>query len=143
AAAVLIAMAASVTLLPALLGLAGSKLTPKPGSRAARRADAQQQRPTMGARWVRMITRKPVLPVVAVTVLLGIIGIPAFSLQLSLPDNGNEPAGSSQRVAYDILAEGFGPGRNDPLLVALDITQTTEVLELGDAIKQRLEGLDG
>lgn len=142
--AVLIAIAAAVTLLPALVGTAGAKLAPKPGSRAWQRAhpDAASA-PTMGRRWVRGVMRRPIVTSVSVVALLGVLSIPAFSLDLNLPDGGSEPAGSTQREAYDLIAEGFGPGTAGPLLVTLDITQTTDILDDLAAIRGELEQVDG
>lgn len=142
--AVLIAIAAAVTLLPALLGVAGAKLVPREGSRAWKRAhpDASTA-PTMGRRWVRGVMKRPVLTSISVVAVLGVLSIPAFALDLNLPDGGSEPAGSTQREAYDIIADAFGPGTAGPLLVTLDITQTTDILDDLAAIRGELERVDG
>lgn len=142
--AVLIAIAAAVTLLPALLGVAGAKLVPREGSRAWKRAhpDAATA-PTMGRRWVRGVMKRPVLTSISVVAVLGVLSIPAFALDLNLPDGGSEPAGSTQREAYDIIADAFGPGTAGPLLVTLDITQTTDILDDLEAIRGELERVDG
>ena len=151
AVAVGLAVVASVTLLPALLGLAGRRLTPKDGSRAHRRAravlaegtpEAASFRPTLGARWVRLVTRVPLIPIVLVIGLLGAFLVPALGLQLALPDNGREPVSTTQRKAYDIVADQFGAGRNGPLVILVDITQTTDIFEDLDAIAAELEELD-
>ncbi|UED82901.1 MMPL family transporter [Streptomyces profundus] len=122
AATVVIAVLVAVTLLPALLGFAGARLTPRPGSRAARReARAERAAPaTLGGRWVRLTTRRPLLTVAAVVVGLVVIALPARDLRLSLPDNGSAPAGSGERETYDTVSERFGPGLNGPLLVLAD-----------------------
>ena len=142
--AVLVAIAAAITLLPALLGVAGVKLVPRDGSRAWKRAhpDGATQ-PTMGRRWVRGVMKRPVLTSLSVVAVLGVLAIPAFSLDLNLPDGGSEPAGSTQREAYDIIAGAFGPGTAGPLLVTLDITQTTDILDDLAAIRSELEQVDG
>ncbi|MBH0008804.1 MMPL family transporter [Salinibacterium sp. SWN1162] len=143
AVAVFIAMGVATTLLPALLGLAGARLIPKTGSRAQRRftASADESR-SMGARWVRGVTRHPWLATIAVVAILGTVAIPAASLTLSLPDGGSEPEGSTQREAFDLVTEGFGPGYNGPLVVALDITQTIDIQDDLEAIAADLEKLD-
>lgn len=140
--AVLIAIAVAVTLVPAMLGLAGRRLIPKTGSRAWKRASLESHS-SGGLRWVKGVMRFPVLATVAVVVLLGVASIPALSLQLSLPDNGSEPSETTQRQAYDLLSEGFGEGYNGPLIIAVDITQTTEILEDLDDIRADLQKLDG
>lgn len=142
--AVLVAIAAAVTLLPALVATAGTKLAPKEGSRAWQRAHpTAASAPTMGRRWVRGVMKRPIATSVSVVALLGVLAIPALSLDLNLPDGGSEPAGSTQREAYDLIAEGFGPGAAGPLLVTLDITQTTDILDDLAAIRTELEQVDG
>jgi RND superfamily putative drug exporter len=127
--AVLLAIGVATTLVPALLGLAKGRLRPKPGSRAFKRATVHNagSKPTLGLRWVRGVMKRPVLAALSVVVVLGVLAIPALRLDLNLPDGGSEPKGSTQRQAYDMIADGFGPGYNGPLIVAVDITQTTDV----------------
>ena len=142
AVAVLIAIGVATTLLPAMLGLAGNRLAPKEGSRAFRRAGAHAGR-TMGTRWVTGVMKRPVLTTIAVIALLGTLAIPALSLDLNLPDGGSQPVGSTQRQAFDLVTEGFGPGYNGPLVVAVDITQTVNVLEDLGSIGNRIKALPG
>ncbi|EPH39748.1 MMPL family transporter [Streptomyces aurantiacus] len=117
AATVLVAVLVAVTLLPALLGFAGTRLAPRPGSRAARRANEAESAPTWGERWVRTATRRPLLTVLATVAALAAVAVPAKDLRLALPDNGSAPSGSSQRQTYDTVSDAFGPGFNGPLLV--------------------------
>jgi RND superfamily putative drug exporter len=142
--AVFIAVAGAITLLPALLGVLGHRLVPKPGSRAAKRALAGDEggKRTMGRRWVETVLKAPVVFVVLVVGLLGAAAVPAASLDLNLPAGNGEP-GSSQREAYDMIAAGFGPGANGPLIVTVDITQTTDIFDDLDAIGARLADIDG
>ncbi len=144
AVAVLIAIGVATTLLPALLGLAKGRLAPKEGSRAWKRAvaAAKGEQKTMGMRWVKGVMKRPVLATLGVVAILGTLAIPALSLDLNLPDGGSEPAGSTQREAYDLVSEGFGAGYNGPLVVAVDITQTVDILDDLDAIGSELRGLD-
>ena len=141
---VLVAIAVAVTLVPAFLGVYKGRLAPKVGSRAYRRANASvDKNPTMGIRWVKLVMKAPLAFVIGVVVLLGIVAIPALSLQLNLPDNGSEPADSTQRKAYDLVSDGFGAGYNGVLVVALDITQTTDIVDDLDGIRADLENVDG
>ncbi len=140
--AVLVAIGVATTLLPALLGLAKGRLAPKVGSRVARRALAGEgTKPTMGLRWVRLVKKVPVLATLAVVAILGALAIPALSLDLNLPNGGAEPVGSTQRQAYDLVTKGFGPGYNGPLVVAVDITQTINIVKDLDAIGTQLRAL--
>ena len=70
--------------------------------------------------------------------ILGTVAIPALSIDLNLPDGGSEPVGSTQREAYDQISKGFGPGYNGPLVVAVDITQTTDIQADLNAIGDKL-----
>jgi putative drug exporter of the RND superfamily len=139
AVAVLIAIGIATTLVPALLGLAGARLTPK--KKALTRA-LDHSKPALGQRWVRLVMKAPIVAVVGVIGILGTLAIPALSLDLNLPDGGSEPEGSTVREAYDLTTEGFGPGFNGPLVIAVDITQTTDILGDLDSIRADLEKLD-
>ncbi|GEK80080.1 MMPL family transporter [Agrococcus baldri] len=144
AASVAIAIAAATTLLPAIMALAGERLRPKAGGRAHRLAlrdvDAQ---PTLGMRWVTAISKRPVLAILGVVVVAVVAALPAASLQLALPDNGREAAGSTQRIANDTLQEAFGDGTTGPLVVMLDITQSTDVMGVIDDVVDELEQVPG
>jgi RND superfamily putative drug exporter len=133
ALSVVIAVAVALTVLPALLGRAGDKLTPR-----ADRAPGGFSR-----RWVIAMTRFPLLAIAVVVVGLAIVTIPAKDLQLALPDNGTAPAGSTQRIAYDLVDEHFGPGYNGPLLVSIDIISTTDPIGVVDGIAADLRELPG
>jgi RND superfamily putative drug exporter len=125
AGTVLVAVLVALTLLPALLGFAGRRLAPAPGSRAARRELADAQETTgaggsMGARWTRLVTRRPLVTVLAVLAGLVVLAIPAPQLQLALPDNSTAAPESPERQAYDLISENFGPGLNGPLVVLVE-----------------------
>ncbi|MCU1614038.1 MAG: rane transport protein [Frankiales bacterium] len=123
AGTVLVAVLVALTLLPALLGFGGSRLAPRPGSRAARReaADAGTGAGrSLGARWARLVIRRPLLTVLAVVAAIVVLALPAPQLRLALPDNGAAPQGTSQREAYDLVSRYFGPGVNGPLVMLLD-----------------------
>jgi RND superfamily putative drug exporter len=140
--AVLIAVAAAITLLPAILGLAKGRLAPKPGGRAHRRAMTQDSgKATVGRRWVGLVLKAPIVAVLAVVALLGVMAVPALSLDLNLPDGSAEPEESTQHQAFDLIEKGFGPGYNGPLVIAVDITQTTDIADDLDAIRNRLGDL--
>ncbi|MDN3029130.1 MMPL family transporter [Streptomyces sp. S.PB5] len=120
AGAVLVAVLASITLLPALAGFAGAKLAPKAGSGAALRAtDAEETvgKPSLGARWVKGVVARPLLAVLGTAGVLLALALPAADLRLALPDNSSAAKGSTQRAAYDTVSDKFGPGFNGPLLI--------------------------
>ena len=143
ALAVAIAIVAAITLLPALMGLAGESLRPKPTSQAARIAALSPDQPSMGRRWVRMVQRRPLVVTLVSVITLGGLAIPALSLDLNLPGGGQEPEDSTQRKAFDLISEGFGPGFNGPLLIAVDITRTNDILEDLEDIREELQVIPG
>lgn len=143
AMAVAIAIVAAITLLPALMGLMGEKLRPAPGSRAFDLATASASKPSMGRRWVRMVLKYPLAVSVISIVGLGTIAIPALSLDLNLPGGGQEPVDSTQRQAYDLISQGVGPGYNGPLLVAVDLTASDDLMADLESLRDELEAVPG
>ncbi|MFI1161147.1 MMPL family transporter [Streptomyces sioyaensis] len=124
AGTVAVAVLIALTLIPALLGFAGRRVLPR-RARAAKEAGEQGTpssagRPNMGTRWARFVLRRPVVVLLAVVLGLGAVAIPAASLELGLPDDGAQPTHTTQRKAYDLLSDGFGPGFNGPLMLVVD-----------------------
>lgn len=135
AIAVALAIAAALTLIPALLSVFGKLLIPKAGSKAFRREQADAA-PTLGTRWGRLATAKPLVTIVIVLAGLITLAIPATQLRLTIPGNGYEPIGSVARTGFDAMAEDFGPGVNGPLVIVADISQTdvTQIEQVLDAL---------
>jgi RND superfamily putative drug exporter len=117
-AAVLMTMLASVTLVPAIMGFAGPKLAAKEHKRV-------HHRETAAFRWSRQIQRRPWLMASVSLAVLIALAVPMFSIRLGAADQGNDPASMTTRRAYDLLAEGFGPGFNGPMLLAADLSGRT------------------
>jgi RND superfamily putative drug exporter len=130
---VVLVLAASLTLLPALLGFAGRRIG-EAGSRRAARATADG-RPGFWMRWVRQVQRRPAVTAIAATALMLMLAAPALGLRLGSSDAGNDPTSQTTRQAYDLLAKGFGPGRNGPLQVAVALPAAHDTAAL-----QRLTG---
>ncbi|WP_370330675.1 MMPL family transporter [Mycolicibacterium hippocampi] len=133
AAAVLIAMLIALTLLPALFGFAGSKVskfirTPLQPGRAKEVAQVAAYTPqrTFGAAWARFVVRfrKPLL--LGGSAALILIGLPTFGMHLGLPSGSSQPESNTARQAYDLTAEHLGPGFNGPLLVVADLAGATD-----------------
>lgn len=113
---VLLTVAASVTLLPALLGVIGTRaLSRRERRRLAERGPRTKARGGFAARWSALVERRPKLLGAIAAVLMLALALPTLSLRLGTSDQGNDPASSTTRKAYDLLAEGFGPGFNGPL----------------------------
>lgn len=139
--AVAIAVAISVTLTPAMLGFVKGRVAGRP-RRTRRKTDAAP-RPTFSRRWVDAITKRPVMVATAVIVGLGIVAIPALSLNLALPNAGVLPKGSEARISYDLTAEEFGPGFNGPLILTGTIVTSTDPLNLMQDLGDEVEKLPG
>jgi RND superfamily putative drug exporter len=165
---VAVTMLASVTLLPALLGFAGTRVevTRWRGIVAASlvavalvgvalsvdplllglplavvvllagfavaplRKELPPRRPkplreTTAFRWSHLIQRRPWPAAVTGAVVLVVLALPVFSLRLGFSDEGNYPTDTTTRQAYDLLAEGFGPGFNGPLILATEVPAGT------------------
>ena len=123
-AMVLVMVLASVTLLPALLGLAGHRIN---GRR--RRVDEGAHRPSAGwYRWGAHVTRNPTAYLVGGAVLMTALAAPVLALDLGFPDDGTKPESRTERRAYDLIADGFGPGANGPLVIAVDISEGGSVV---------------
>ncbi|WP_326753174.1 MMPL family transporter [Streptomyces hirsutus] len=154
AAAVTVAIAVliALTMVPALLGYAGRRVRAagEKGKRRGREAREDEEkgngtakekarRPNMGTRWARFVVRRPVAVLLIGVVGLGAAAIPASSLELGLPDDGSQPTSTTQRRAYDLLSEGFGPGFNGPLVVVVDAKNSDDpdavFRQTGDDIK--------
>ncbi|MEU3482872.1 MMPL family transporter [Streptomyces sp. NPDC033754] len=138
---VLIMVLASVTLLPAFLGAAGPRLaragrigralqTRKPGRLARRREPAAGAAHAGGwRRWIGHVSRHPVPYAVGAAGLLLTATLPVLGLRVGLPDDGSLPQSRTERRAYDLVAEGFGPGTNGPLVIAADPAGDPGVLD--------------
>jgi RND superfamily putative drug exporter len=98
---------------------------------------------TFSYRWSRAVQHHPVRSVLAGSALLLVLAIPVLSLRLGFSDEGNYPEDSDTRVAYDLLAEGFGPGFNGPLIVASTLPADTDpaVLERVTAALLEADGV--
>jgi putative drug exporter of the RND superfamily len=123
AIAVFFTMLAALTALPALL------------SRIGERIGRSRFRATAGGgfweRWARLIRRRPWPAAVAGLAIMLVFATPALSMRMDLADAGNDPAGTTTRKAYDLLAEGFGPGFNGPLQIVAQLPHPNDGAALG------------
>ena len=124
---IVFAVAAALTLLPALFALLGTRVLSRRERRqlssTVGRVDAAS---SFWARWAVFVQRKPVVLSVAATAIMATLIIPAFSIRLGTADQGNGPSSSTTRKAYDLLAQGFGPGYNGPLQLVAKAPTTTD-----------------
>jgi RND superfamily putative drug exporter len=97
---------------------------------------------TPAYRWSRFIQRRPWISAISGALLLLVLAVPFFSLRLGFSDEGNYPEETTTRKAYDLLAAGFGPGFNGPLLLSTEIPEGTDPSTL-ETVTQALAGDPG
>ena len=120
---VLVVMIAAITLLPAMLSIAGPRVDRLRIPGMGGTLDRHEDKPTLAERWSLGVQRRPVVAAVLGSVVVIALTAPAIGLRLGFPDDGNAPKDSMVRTAYDLTAEGFGPGANGPLLVAAELPE--------------------
>ncbi|MDN6325397.1 MAG: MMPL family transporter [Corynebacterium sp.] len=115
---VVIAVLVAITLLPAVLGAFGARSF---AGRApvVKAPDPEDEKPTMGLKWVRQVRKRPVIFAAASALLLVLLAIPVASLQLAMPTDDSAKLGSPQRNAAEWVNEDFGPGRNAPMIAVV------------------------
>jgi RND superfamily putative drug exporter len=117
----------ALTLLPALLGFMGPRVL---GRRARRSLAAGELKTSDGSgwwvRWSGILQSRPGLIATLAAVVMAVIALPFLSMRLGSSDAGSDPAGSTTRQAYDLLAKGFGPGYNGPLQLVAQIHNAGE-----------------
>jgi uncharacterized membrane protein YdfJ with MMPL/SSD domain len=129
AGAVVIAVLIAITLLPALLGFFGGRVTRLNRALTYRPWHRDAGRETASVRYARFVTRRPVPVLVTGLVVLGVFALPAMHMKLGLPDGGSKPTDNTERRAYDLLTEGFGPGFNGVLTVVVDAPELPRDLQ--------------
>jgi RND superfamily putative drug exporter len=137
AVTVALTMFAALTLLPAFLGFFGLKVL---GRRERRRLEAsgpvsEHVEEGFWYRWSRSIERQPALRAFGALLVVVVIALPVFTLRLGLTDAGSDPAGQTTRLAYDLLAKGFGPGFNGPLELVTTLHSPTELATFEKVVK--------
>ncbi|MGA5285211.1 MMPL family transporter [Streptomyces griseoincarnatus] len=128
---VVLTVAASVTLLPALLSLIGTRALSRRERRRLAEHGPEPELPTgFAARWSAFVERHPKLLGAVALVVMAVLALPTFSLHLGTSDQGNDPKTSTTRQAYDLIADGFGPGVNGPLTLVTEVDDAQDRLAL-------------
>jgi putative drug exporter of the RND superfamily len=119
-AAVLMVLVAALTLLPAMLGFAGNAIDRLhvPG---LLQSGGPPPENGFWYRWSRFVQRRAWFTGTVAVLILVVLALPLFSMRLAFTDASNDPTSLTTRQAYDLLAEGFGPGFNGPLIIAADM----------------------
>ncbi|MFF7380556.1 MMPL family transporter [Streptomyces massasporeus] len=140
---VILTVAASVTLLPALLSFIGMRALSRRERRRLAEHGPQPELPTgFAARWSAFVERHPKVLGAVALVVMGVLALPTFSLHLGTSDQGNGPKTATTRQAYDLLADGFGPGVNGPLTLVTKVDGADDKLAL-DNLDSTLRTTDG
>ncbi|MGW7270248.1 MMPL family transporter [Streptomyces sp. NPDC054864] len=150
AGTVVIAVLIALTLIPALLGYAGKKVKPTGekskvlggGRKKAEAAADAAPKDNLGTRWARFVVRRPLTVLLVGVIGLGAAALPVSSLELGLPDDGSQPTSTTQRKAYDLVSDGFGPGFNGPLMTVADLKGSDDPKAAAGEITKTISGLD-
>ncbi|WP_405523839.1 MMPL family transporter [Streptomyces canus] len=150
AGAVALAVLVALTLVPALFGFFGRRVlsrrirkATRPESERPHRVPAEAGRPGLGTRWARFVLRRPMAVLMISGLGLGAVALPALSLELGLPGDESKSVQTTQRRAYDLLSEGFGPGFNGPLTVVVDMSASEDTKATTDLVVKTVGGVDG
>jgi RND superfamily putative drug exporter len=141
---VVLTVAASVTLLPALLSYIGPRALSRRERRRLAEHGPEPELPTgLAARWSAFVERHPKLLGALALVVVTVLALPTLGLRLGTSDQGNDPRGTTTRQAYDLLADGFGPGVNGPLTLVTKVGGAEDRLALDnlDASLRTTEGV--
>jgi RND superfamily putative drug exporter len=136
AVAVAFTVLAALTLGPALLNLFGLRVLRRRERRAVKGQEwrSSDESPRW-ARWSQWLQRYPAPVAVVATLVMVAIALPFFSIRLGSADQGSDPSGTTTRKAYDLLAQGFGPGYNGPLQLVAKITRPNEAAAFARVVR--------
>ncbi|MFD9908526.1 MMPL family transporter [Streptomyces sp. NPDC059063] len=151
AGAVALAVLVALTLVPALFGFFGHRVLSRRVRKATRPGSEHPvpARPGLATRWARYVLRRPVAVLMVAGLGLGTVALPTLSLELGLPGDESKSVETTQRRAYDLLSEGFGPGFNGPLTVVVDTAeadgtaQAAETRATADLVVKAVRGVGG
>ena len=164
AGAVVLAVLVALTLTPALFGLFGRRVLPRALRRATRpggrphaahtgaphlgavhdgAAHTGAGRPGFATRWARFVLRRPAAVLLTAVLGLGAVAAPVLSLELGLPGDESKSVETTERRAYDLLSQGFGPGFNGPLTVVVDTSRAEDPRAATDLVVETVKKVDG
>ncbi|MET7353232.1 MMPL family transporter [Streptomyces mirabilis] len=141
AGAVMVGVFIALTLVPALLGFWPNAVLSR---RSRKRGEIKEGgKNNGGSRWARFVLRRP-LPVLLLSVVgLGTLAVPVMDLQLGMPGDEAKPTSTTERRAYDDLANGFGPGFNGPLSIVVDAKGAANPKAAVTTIEEKIKATDG
>src|SRR5215210_716200 len=139
--AVLLIMVASVTLLPAVLGFAGRSIDRLHVPFVSK--DAHAYDTTRWYRWSRFIQNRPWVAAIGSLAILLALAAPFLGIRFGFPDAKNDAPETTTRQAYDLLAEGFGPGFAAPMLLVVQGGSGGELAGAADSVAAELSKVQG
>jgi RND superfamily putative drug exporter len=140
AGAVLLAVLICLTLVPAVLGFwPNAVLSRRDRKKKTKRGNGENG----GSRWARIVVRRPIPVLLLGVVGLGAMALPALNLQLGMPGDEAKSTATTERRAYDDLAEGFGPGFNGPLTIVVDAKKAGDAKTAVATISKEIAATDG
>ncbi|WP_369180765.1 MMPL family transporter [Streptomyces mutabilis] len=147
AGAVAVGVLVALTLVPALLGMwpnaVLSRKARKVGKRGAVTGPHSGAADNGGTRWARFVMRRPVAVLLLGVVGLGILAVPAAQLEMGMPGAEAKPTSTTERRAYDALADGFGAGFNGPLTIVADVKSATDPKAAAETISEQIKETEG
>ncbi|MFJ7231377.1 MMPL family transporter [Streptomyces tendae] len=161
AGTVLVGVLIALTAVPALLGFWPDAVLPRRDREGRRRTRSRRPgrfgrsrnskgttptgmaRTPWGVRWARFVTRRPVAVLLLTVVGLGALAVPSLNLRMGMPGAESKPTTTTERRAYDALADGFGPGFNGPLTVVVDVKGADDPAAAVTGVSDRLAGTEG
>ncbi|MGW3290657.1 MMPL family transporter [Streptomyces sp. NPDC001002] len=157
AGAVVVAVVIALTVVPALLGfwpnavLSGAargrsragRLLRRPKSVKSGAREGASAIDNRGTRWARFVLRHPIPVLLLGVVGLGVLAVPMAQLELGMPGDEAKATSTTERRAYDALAEGFGPGFNGPLTIVVDAKGSDDVKAAASTISDRIADTRG
>ncbi|MFC8858351.1 MMPL family transporter [Streptomyces sp. NPDC057144] len=148
AGAVVVGVLIALTLVPAFLGfwpnaILGRKDRKDREDRRAGGTPRGTRKVNGGTRWASFVLRRPLPVLLAAVAGLGALALPMTDLQLGMPGDEAKSTETTQRRAYDALAEGFGPGFNGPLTVVVDAKDADDPKAAAETVSERIGGTEG
>ncbi|WP_262056313.1 MMPL family transporter [Streptomyces sp. STR69] len=132
---VVLSVLAATTLLPALLGFLGPRVLSRKQRRKLENGPEPERTDNLAVRWSAAVQKRPRRIAAFALVVMAVLAFPVLSLRLGATDQGNDNASTTTRKAYDLLADGFGPGFNGPLQVVTSSGDTTTLVKGIEATK--------
>ncbi|MFE1137839.1 MMPL family transporter, partial [Streptomyces mutabilis] len=147
AGAVAVGVLVALTLVPALLGMWPNAVLSRKARKAGKRGPGTGPHSGAadngGTRWARFVMRRPAAVLLLGVVGLGVLAVPAAQLEMGMPGAEAKPTSTTERRAYDALADGFGAGFNGPLTIVADVKSAADPKAAAETISEQIKETEG